>query len=50
MHIVIVADCPQKAAYTKLKPQHFELAARIFGTEDLDRLFVVHALAAAVRN
>lgn len=30
--------------FSMLRQQHFEKAAAIFGTEDIDRLFVVHAI------
>jgi hypothetical protein len=30
--------------FTMLRQQHYECAADLFGTEDFDRLFVVHAL------
>lgn len=34
----------QKAHFTMLRQEHFEQAAQIFGGDDFDRLFVVHAL------
>ena len=40
---------PHKTAFTMLKQQHFEVATHIFGTDQFQRLFVVHALAEQVR-
>jgi hypothetical protein len=36
-------------AFTMLKQEHFEIATQRFGTEDFDRLFVVHALESGAR-
>jgi hypothetical protein len=41
---------PQKVAFTMLRQQHFDVATRIFGTNEFDRVFVVHALAEEVRE
>ncbi len=30
--------------FTMLKAEHFEVASKFFGTSDLDRLFIVHAI------
>lgn len=46
----VPADAPQKVAFTMLKQQHFEVASGIFGSDDFDRVFVVHALSESVRK
>jgi len=43
--LFVPADHPHKVAFTMLKQQHFDVATRIFGTSEFDRVFVVHALA-----
>ena len=35
--------------FTMLRQEHYEKAAEFFGTDDFDRLFVVHAIDPAVR-
>ena len=35
--------------FTMLRQQHYDKATALFGTDDFDRLFVVHALDASVR-
>jgi hypothetical protein len=35
--------------FTMLREQHYERASALFGTDDFDRLFVVHALDPATR-
>jgi hypothetical protein len=46
----VPATHAHKVAFTMLKQQHFEVAARIFGSEEFDRVFVVHALSDSVRQ
>lgn len=41
---------PKLAHFSLLRQEHYELATRIFGTADFDRLFIVHALDPDVRN
>lgn len=36
--------------FTMLRQEHFEAATKFFGTDDLDRLFIVHALDEAVAS
>lgn len=36
--------------FTMLRQQHFEIASNFFGTNDFDRLFVVHAMEAKMRE
>ena len=36
--------------FTMLKEEHFAVASKLFGTDDFDRLFVVHALDNDVRR
>jgi hypothetical protein len=46
----VLSNHPTKVHFTMLKQQHFEVAAKIFGTNDFDRVFVTHALAEDVRQ
>jgi hypothetical protein len=40
----VPATSSERVRFTMLKQQHYDVAREIFGTEDFDRLFVVHAL------
>ncbi len=44
-----VAPKTKGVKFTMLRQEHFEVAAKLFGSEDFDRLFVVHALDPSVR-
>lgn len=46
----VASDHPHKVGFSMLKQQHFEVASRIFGSDEFDRVFVVHALADGVRR
>lgn len=46
----VPSDHPEKVGFTMLKQQHFEVASRTFGTDDFDRVFVIHALAEGTRQ
>lgn len=36
--------------FTMLREEHFQVATRLFGSDDFDRVFVVHALDADIRQ
>ena len=36
--------------FTMFREEHFEVATRLFGTDDFDRLFIVHALDSDIRQ
>ncbi|MFN8504310.1 hypothetical protein [Kouleothrix sp.] len=40
----------QKAHFSMLRQEHFDKAVQIFGSDDFDRLFVVHALEQTTRS
>jgi hypothetical protein len=44
-----VAAKTKGVKFTMLRQEHFEVAAKLFGSEDFDRLFVVHALDPGLR-
>jgi hypothetical protein len=44
-----VAAKTKGVKFTMLRQEHFELATKLFGTEDFDRLFIVHALDPSLR-
>jgi hypothetical protein len=48
--LFVAATPSRKVAFTMLKEQHFQVASSIFGSDDFDRVFVVHALADSVRK
>lgn len=48
--LFVPATHSHKVAFTMLKEQHFRVASTIFGSDDFDRVFVVHALAESVRK
>jgi len=39
----------KRVKFTMLRQEHFEVATKLFGTDDFDRLFVVHALDPSLR-
>lgn len=43
-------DNPHKAHFSMLRQQHFDVAKKSFGTDKIDRLFVVHAVNKSVRK
>ena len=48
--LYVLRNYPSKVGFTMLKQQHYDKATGIFGTNDFDRVFVVHALDEGVRK